>query len=130
MFRFLNLLLLLIIVLLQVRLWWGDNSLPESWQLEARIEEQQKVTEALAARNAQLAAEVRDLRSGLDAIEERARYELGMVRKNETFYLLINSTVPENASTDSTSSTNASNTNTNTDSVSSIKPSLEITHEQ
>lgn len=91
MFRFLNLLLLLIIVLLQVRLWWGDNSLPESWQLEARIEQQQQATEALATRNAQLAAEVRDLRSGLDAIEERARYELGMVRKNETFYLLMDS---------------------------------------
>ena len=89
MFRFLNLVLVLIITLLQVRLWAGEGSLPENWQLESQIKQQKEVTEELAARNALLAAEVKDLRSGLDTIEERARYELGMVRKNETFFLLI-----------------------------------------
>lgn len=92
MFRFLNLVLAFIIVLLQVRLWTGEGSLPENWLLERQIKEQAVITERLAQRNAQLAAEVSDLRSGLDTIEERARYELGMVRENETFFLLIDET--------------------------------------
>lgn len=89
MFRFLNLILAVLILLLQVRLWWGESSLPETWQLESRIKAEQEKSAVLAARNAILAAEVADLQSGLDAIEERARYELGMVRQNETFFLLI-----------------------------------------
>jgi len=94
MFRFLNLILAVLILLLQVRLWWGENSLPETWQLERRIEARQSDNAKLATRNADLSAEVADLQSGLDAIEERARYELGMVRQNETFFLLIEKTLP------------------------------------
>lgn len=90
MFRFVNLILVVLILLLQVRLWWGENSLPESWQLESRIQSRQAENDKLAKRNEALAAEVADLQSGLDAIEERARFELGMVRPNETFFLLIN----------------------------------------
>ena len=89
MFRFLNLILVILILLLQIRLWWGENSLPETWQLEHRIEVHETESARLASRNKALAAEVADLRSGLDAIEERARYELGMVRANETFFLLV-----------------------------------------
>ncbi|SEG04965.1 cell division protein FtsB [Oceanospirillum linum] len=89
MFRFLNLILVVLILLLQVRLWFGESSLPETWQLESRIETRKLENADLAKRNEALAAEVADLRRGLDAIEERARYELGMVRPNETFFLLI-----------------------------------------
>ncbi len=103
MFRFLNLVLVLIITLLQIRLWTGEGSLPENWQLESQIKQQKEVTEELAARNALLAAEVKDLRSGLDTIEERARYELGMVRKNETFFLLIDPNKPNPTSGGATS---------------------------
>lgn len=92
MFRFLNLILIFIIVLLQVRLWTGEGSLPENWHLERQIEAQEVITDRLEKRNAVLAAEVKDLRSGLDSIEERARYELGMVRENETFFLLVDET--------------------------------------
>lgn len=92
MFRFLNLVLGLIIILLQVRLWFGENSLPETRQLARQIAKQQIETDKLGERNAELFAEVKDLRSGLDTIEERARYELGMVRENETFFLLKGST--------------------------------------
>ncbi|OOV88626.1 cell division protein FtsB [Oceanospirillum linum] len=89
MFRFLNLILVVLILLLQVRLWFGESSLPETWQLESRIETRKLENADLAKRNEALAAEVAGLRRGLDAIEERARYELGMVRPNETFFLLI-----------------------------------------
>lgn len=89
MFRFLNLILVVLILLLQMRLWFGESSLPETWQLESRIETRKAENAELAKRNDALAAEVADLKSGLDAIEERARYELGMVRPNETFFLLI-----------------------------------------
>ncbi len=103
MFRFLNLVLVLIITLLQVRLWAGEGSLPENWQLESQIKQQKVITEELAARNAELAAEVKDLRSGLDTIEERARYELGMVRQNETFFLLIDPNTSSHVPTTATS---------------------------
>ncbi len=94
MFRFLNLILVVLIVLLQLRLWFGESSLPETWQLESRIEVRKAENAELAKRNDALAAEVADLKSGLDAIEERARYELGMVRPNETFFLLIDKPKP------------------------------------
>lgn len=94
MFRFLNLILVVLILLLQMRLWFGESSLPETWQLESRIETRKAENAELAKRNEALDAEVADLRSGLDAIEERARYELGMVRPNETFFLLIDEPEP------------------------------------
>lgn len=96
MFRFLNLILVVLIVLLQVRLWFGESSLPETWQLESRIQVREAENAELAKRNDALAAEVADLKSGLDAIEERARYELGMVRPNETFFLLIDDSQQKN----------------------------------
>ncbi|WP_086480878.1 cell division protein FtsB [Oceanospirillum sanctuarii] len=104
MFRFLNLILVVLIVLLQLRLWFGESSLPETWQLESRIEVRKAENAELAKRNDALAAEVADLRSGLDAIEERARYELGMVRPNETFFLLIDESRQKNKVVSSPSS--------------------------
>ena len=76
----------LALALLQLKLWISDGGMQEVWELKARVEAQSAENAALAARNAALEAEVRDLKEGLDAIEERARSELGMVKRNETFY--------------------------------------------
>ena len=78
--------LLFLLLLLQGQLWFGQGSLPDLWRLQASIEEQQRENQRLSERNAALAAEVADLKSGLEAIEERARTELGMIRRGETFY--------------------------------------------
>jgi cell division protein FtsB len=76
----------LALVLLQFRLWVSDSGMREVWQLEAQVEAQSAENAGFAARNAALEAEVLDLKQGLDAVEERARAELGMVKRDETFY--------------------------------------------
>jgi len=81
--------LLILLVILQGQLWFGRGSLLDLWRLQRAIEQQQAENHALAERNAALAAEVEDLKSGLEAIEERARSELGMIREGETFYRVI-----------------------------------------
>ncbi|OUS30933.1 cell division protein FtsB [Gammaproteobacteria bacterium 45_16_T64] len=82
-------LLVVIFVFLQLRLWIGDGSLAEVWQLRGEIEKQQQENHVLAERNRRLSAEVKDLKEGLDAVEERARSQLGMIKRDETFYLII-----------------------------------------
>ena len=82
-------LLLLLLAVLQYRLWVGDGSLVEVWRLTERVRAQEHENEALSQRNRLLEAEVRDLKEGLDAIEERARHELGMIKKGEVFYLVV-----------------------------------------
>lgn len=81
--------LVVVFVVLQMRLWTGEGSLAEVWQLRSEIEKQQVENDILLQRNRRLAAEVKDFKQGLDAIEERARTSLGMVKEGETFYLLI-----------------------------------------
>ena len=71
------------------RLWLSDEGLREVWRLGAAIEKQQEQNAALQARNASLEAEVVDLREGFDAIEERARQDLGMTRSGETFFQVV-----------------------------------------
>ena len=78
--------LLCLIVLVQYRIWVGDDSLVNVWQLEQAVAVQREENQRLRIRNQQLAAEVRDLKNGLAAVEARAREELGMVRKDETLY--------------------------------------------
>lgn len=78
--------LAVVLVLLQARLWLSNGGLREVWRLEAEVARQVENNERLAARNAALAAEVRDLKDGLAAAEERARTELGMIHRDETFY--------------------------------------------
>lgn len=87
--KILPVVLLLILLLLQYRLWVGDGSLAELRQLEAQLEVQQQENETLLQRNTLLENEVLDLKNGLDAVEERARSELGMIREGETFYLIV-----------------------------------------
>jgi cell division protein FtsB len=81
--------LLLVLVLLQVRLWAGSGGVGEIVRLEDKIGEQAAENATLEARNSTLMEEVGDLRNGLDSIEERARNELGLIRRGETFYLIV-----------------------------------------
>ena len=78
-----------LLAILQYDLWFGDGSLTAAWKLEERIQQQQHENEQLQYRNDALAAEVKDLKSGLAAIEERARSELGMIKQGETFVQII-----------------------------------------
>ncbi len=87
--KILIIILILLLVWLQYRLWVGDGSLAEVWRLHQAVEEQRAQNEGLRERNMALDAEVLDLKQGLDSIEERAREELGMVRKGETFYQVV-----------------------------------------
>ena len=82
-------LLLLLLAGLQQRLWFGDGSLEEVNDLQRRITAQKAENGRFAERNRSIDAEVQDLKGGLEAIEERARRELGMTRKDETFFLLV-----------------------------------------
>ncbi len=85
-------LLIILLFSLQYKLWVGDGGVPEVLHLQKEVEKQQQLQKQLAERNASLAAEVKDLKQGYDAIEERARSEMGMIKKNESFYQIIPST--------------------------------------
>jgi cell division protein FtsB len=84
--RFLMVVLAVVLVLLQARLWLSNGGLREVWHLEAEVARRSEDNARLAARNSALEAEVRDLRQGTAAAEERARTELGMIHEGETFY--------------------------------------------
>lgn len=81
--------LILLLFLLQYKLWFGDGNMREVWQLESTIQAQTAENKKLRERNLALEAEVKDLKQGLEAIEERARNELGMIKKDETFFQII-----------------------------------------
>ncbi|GGP80849.1 cell division protein FtsB [Shewanella ulleungensis] len=83
------LLMIALLAVLQYRLWQGDNNFSEYVVLQTQIEAQQQSNEKLVARNQILKEEIIDLQSGTEAIEERARNELGMVKEGETFYRVI-----------------------------------------
>ena len=82
-------LLIVLLVLLQYKLWVGDGSLAEVWDLYQQVDTQKHENQQLRERNQALEAEVQDLKQGLQAIEERAREELGMIKDEETFYQII-----------------------------------------
>lgn len=82
-------LLLLALLGLQAKFWWGDGGLREARELEARVEEQRRENARLQQRNDALSAEVEDLKSGEAAVEDRARSELGMVKPGEVFYRVV-----------------------------------------
>jgi cell division protein FtsB len=75
-----------LILLIQYPLWLGKGSWMRAWQVEQDFNKQRNINVRLEARNAGLAAEVSDLKNGTEAIEERARYELGLVRGDEIFF--------------------------------------------
>ena len=87
--KYLNLCLLVILAALQYRLWTGSGGIPDQRRLRAALQSQVEENAELVERNQALAAEVTDLKTGLDAVEERARSEMGMIRSDETFYQII-----------------------------------------
>ena len=89
MLRLVALLLLILLLALEVKLWTGDWSMREVWRLRQRVSEQREENQKLKQRNEALSAEVQDLKNGNEAVEERARSELGLVKPDETFYQVV-----------------------------------------
>ena len=81
--------LLAVVLMLQYRLWLSGDGVRELARLSEAVEHQKSENEELLQRNQQLVAEVQDLKAGMAAIEERARSELGMIGRNETFYQVV-----------------------------------------
>ena len=75
-----------LILLIQVPLWFGKGGWMRAWEVDRQVQVQKAGNAQLEARNATLAAEVRDLKQGTEAVEERARAELGMIRSDEVFF--------------------------------------------
>jgi cell division protein FtsB len=87
--KWLTVALLIVVVLLQYRIWLSEDGVRELRRLETAVAAQRAQNDQLGERNRQLAAEVRDLKNGMQALEERARSELGMIANNETFYQVV-----------------------------------------
>ena len=82
-------LLVILLVYLQYNLWFGKGGLQEVWRLHKDVERQSQKNSELRERNEALDAEVLDLQQGLEAIEEHAREDLGMIKEGETFYQVV-----------------------------------------
>jgi len=87
--RVVLLLLLLLLAVLQARLWIADDGYRAAWRLSDQVAAQARENAMLVERNRALKAEVADLKIGLDAVEEIARSELGMIREGETLYQVV-----------------------------------------
>ncbi len=92
--RWLTLILVALIALLQYSLWLGKGSWLRVWQVDQQVKAQKATNQSLQARNASLDAEVRDLKQGYSAIEERARSELGMIKQDEVFFQVLEEPKP------------------------------------
>jgi cell division protein FtsB len=86
--RVLSLILTAFLVVIQAQLWFGKGGFARVVQLRGEVSAQQAANEQARARNAQLSAELRDLREGLEMVEEKARLELGMVKPDEIYVQL------------------------------------------
>lgn len=92
--RLLAIALAALLLLIQYPLWLGKGGVLRVWETERQIEVQREANAKLQLRNAALDAEVRDLKQGLEAVEERARSELGMIRKDEVFFQVLEGEAP------------------------------------
>lgn len=92
--RALTLLLGVLIVLIQYPLWLGKGGWMRVWEIDRQVTAQKQTNARLETRNKALDAEVRDLKQGSEAIEERARYELGMVKQDEVFFQVLQPVSP------------------------------------
>ena len=90
--RVLTIVFAALIVLLQYPLWLGKGGWLRVWEIDRQVTAQKDANAKLRVRNDALDAEVRDLKQGYDAIEERARYELGMIRQDEIFFHVMEKT--------------------------------------
>jgi cell division protein FtsB len=93
--KILGAVLVALIVLIQYPLWLGKGGWLRAWDMDRQVELQKTKNRQLETRNAALAAEVRDLKTGTEAIEERARHELGMLRPDEVFYQFLPHKTPK-----------------------------------
>ena len=93
--RWLSVVLVAVLVLLQYPLWLGKGGWLRVWDVDRQLQEQKEANKKLEVRNAGLDAEVRDLKQGYDAIEERARFELGMIKQDEVFFQIPEKSLPE-----------------------------------
>ena len=96
--KFVPLALIALIALLQHPLWIGKGSWLRGWDVDQQVRTQRETNQKLVMRNTALDAEVRDLKQGLDAIEERARSELGMVKRDEIFFQILDEREPSSSS--------------------------------
>ena len=87
--RLISLCLAALLLLIQYPLWLGKGGWLRVWDLDQQVTAAQKKNDELKARNAKLTSEVRDLKEGTGAIEERARYELGMIKEDEIFIQIL-----------------------------------------
>lgn len=87
--KLLPLVMIGLLVLLQYRLWFGKYSIPDLWAMQSQIDKQAEQNANLRQRNDLLKADINDLKIGLEAIEERARNELGLIKQDETFYRIL-----------------------------------------
>ena len=87
--RLITLALAALLLLIQYPLWLGKGGWLAVHEMEAQVDATRKKTDELKARNAKLESEVHDLKDGLGAVEERARYELGMIKSNEIFVQVL-----------------------------------------
>ena len=78
-----------LILLLQYPLWFGKGGWFKVWSIDRQLQEQRQANVRLRQRNSALDAEVRDLKQGYAALEERARYELGMIKQDEVFFQIV-----------------------------------------
>lgn len=83
--RWPTLILVVLLLLLQYPLWFGKGGWLRVWEVDRQLADQREVNQNLEQRNAAMEAEVRDLKNGYEAVEERARFELGLTRPDEVF---------------------------------------------
>jgi cell division protein FtsB len=95
--RLLALALIVLIAAVQWPLWAGKGGWVRVWELDQQLKSQHRANDGLRARNTELAAEVRDLKTGYEAIEERARSELGMIAQDEEFFQVLEPAPPSSA---------------------------------
>jgi cell division protein FtsB len=93
--RFLPHIFVVLIIAIQYPLWLGKGSWLRVWEVNQQLTEQKNKNTKLASRNAALDADVRDLKEGIAAVEERARVELGMVKPSEQYYQVIERAKPK-----------------------------------
>lgn len=87
--KWVTVILITLLALLQYRLWFGKNSVPDYLIMQQEVTEQSQQNANLTQRNSLLKADISDLKIGLEAAEERARNELGLIKKGETFYRIL-----------------------------------------
>jgi len=98
----------ILLALIQYPLWLGKGGWLRVWEFERQVAQAQSQNEKLKERNAKLESEVADLKTGTDSVEERARFELGMIKKDEIFVQILDKNAPSPASVTSTSPTEKS----------------------